>query len=150
MAEAVYDSGAPLVITGPCLSSCANYIFVAARRKYVIPGGVVGWHGGIPEAPKDDDDPAAPLIARSRAFIAKVGVDPALFETYPADMKDWPEFVRAVDEGKAPFWSYPQSELKERFSVSGIVDYWFPDCADWDQKMRKIGVPYLFRAGRCD
>ena len=28
-----------------CVSSCANYVFVAARTKRVLPGGAVAWHG---------------------------------------------------------------------------------------------------------
>jgi hypothetical protein len=33
-------------VTGICVSSCANYIFTAARRKY-IKDGIVGYHGNI-------------------------------------------------------------------------------------------------------
>lgn len=28
-----------------CLSSCANYVFPAASRKFIAPGAVVAWHG---------------------------------------------------------------------------------------------------------
>jgi hypothetical protein len=28
-----------------CLSSCANYVFTAASRKFIAPGAVVAWHG---------------------------------------------------------------------------------------------------------
>ncbi|NNG12451.1 MAG: hypothetical protein HKM88_04295 [Halobacteria archaeon] len=28
-----------------CLSSCANYVFPAAKRKTIAPGAVVAWHG---------------------------------------------------------------------------------------------------------
>ncbi len=149
MAEAVYDSRASLVVAGPCLSSCANYVFLAARRKYVIPGGIVAWHGGIPEVPKGDSDPAAPLIGRSRAFIAKIGVNPALFERYPEELEDSPDFIHAVDNDKSPFWSYSKADLENRFSVQGIVDYWFPDCAKWKQEVQRIGMSDLFYAGQC-
>lgn len=41
----VFTQGIDLVVDGECLSSCANYVFTAARRKTVLPGSVVGWHG---------------------------------------------------------------------------------------------------------
>jgi len=28
-----------------CLSSCANYLFLAANHKHILPGAVVAWHG---------------------------------------------------------------------------------------------------------
>ena len=149
MAEAVYDSRASLVVAGPCLSSCANYVFLAARRKYVIPGGIVAWHGGVPERPKGDSDPAAPLIERSRAFTAKIGVNPALFERYPKELDDSPDFIDAVYNDKSPFWTYSKADLENRFSVQGIVDYWLPDCAKWKQEVQKIGMSDLFYAGQC-
>jgi hypothetical protein len=34
-----------VVVDGVCLSSCANYIFTAGRKKSILPGSVVAWHG---------------------------------------------------------------------------------------------------------
>jgi len=34
-----------IVVDRACLSSCANYIFTAGRRKEILPGAVVAWHG---------------------------------------------------------------------------------------------------------
>jgi hypothetical protein len=39
-----------LVVDGVCLSSCANYLFVAAETRKVLSGSVVGWHGGYSNA----------------------------------------------------------------------------------------------------
>lgn len=40
------ESGARMIVEGPCLSACANYWFTAAKTKTVRKGGVVGFHGG--------------------------------------------------------------------------------------------------------
>jgi hypothetical protein len=34
-----------VVVDRACLSSCANYVFTAARNKEIQPGAVVAWHG---------------------------------------------------------------------------------------------------------
>jgi hypothetical protein len=34
-----------IVVDGVCLGSCANYLFAAGRRKTILPGSVVAWHG---------------------------------------------------------------------------------------------------------
>lgn len=41
----VFDHGIDIEISEYCLSSCANYVFTAARRKTIQPGAVVAWHG---------------------------------------------------------------------------------------------------------
>ncbi len=41
----VFERELNIVIDHACLSSCANYVFTAARRKEIRPGAVVAWHG---------------------------------------------------------------------------------------------------------
>lgn len=41
----VFEQQLDIIVDGVCLSSCANYVFTAARHKTVTPGSVVGWHG---------------------------------------------------------------------------------------------------------
>jgi hypothetical protein len=98
----VFEQGADLVVEGECLSSCANYVFTAARRKTVRPGAVVAWHGnyhhleatglwrddvaarrartGEPEATAEQAVRAQVerLVALERAFFATIGVDERL------------------------------------------------------------------------
>ncbi len=50
IAELMMSRKIDLVVDGLCVSSCANYLFVAAERKLVKPGSVVGWHGGYSNA----------------------------------------------------------------------------------------------------
>lgn len=41
----VFEQGLDVVVSGYCLSSCANYVFTAGRRKTIEAGAVVAWHG---------------------------------------------------------------------------------------------------------
>lgn len=87
---------------GLCMSSCANYVFTAGRRKTIEPGSLVIWHGSmLQEGLFEKFDPSAlvhpkgrPLtwwerrlavravrrdfdrvLRRQNAFYAKLGVD---------------------------------------------------------------------------
>jgi hypothetical protein len=41
----VFERQLDVVVDRACLSSCANYVFTAARNKEIQPGAVVAWHG---------------------------------------------------------------------------------------------------------
>jgi hypothetical protein len=41
----VLERNLDIVVDRACLSSCANYVFTAARNKEIQPGAVVAWHG---------------------------------------------------------------------------------------------------------
>lgn len=41
----VADRNLDVVVDRACLSSCANYVFVAGRSKQILPGAIVAWHG---------------------------------------------------------------------------------------------------------
>ena len=45
LADWVQQRGLDLVVQDFCLSSCANYLFTAARHKIIRPGSIVAWHG---------------------------------------------------------------------------------------------------------
>lgn len=42
----VYDQKLKLTVSKLCFSSCANYVFTAAREVVVEASSIVGWHGG--------------------------------------------------------------------------------------------------------
>src|SRR4051812_34885941 len=43
----VFDKGLDVIVAKSCLSSCANYVFTAGRRKQILPGAIVAWHGSV-------------------------------------------------------------------------------------------------------
>ncbi len=99
LADWVHARQLDITVTGVCLSSCANYVFPAARRKEIRPGAIVAWHGNyhhLAETGLWRDDVAlrmrrdgedeqtatryvqaqmARLVALERDFFARIGVD---------------------------------------------------------------------------
>ncbi|MBI5271827.1 MAG: hypothetical protein HY856_19355 [Burkholderiales bacterium] len=84
--ERMVAQGMDVEVVGPCFSSCANYLFIAGRRKVIRPGAVVGWHGNVRhllllqqqgEAPVSHGAlPGARALAeRERRFFTALGVD---------------------------------------------------------------------------
>jgi hypothetical protein len=95
----VHERGLDVVVSGHCLSACANYVFPAGRRRIIRPGAVVAWHGNYNHLVQTGlwrDDIAArtetrgedAATARTRAreeaerlarlerdFFARIGVD---------------------------------------------------------------------------
>jgi hypothetical protein len=86
MAEAIHAHQLDLDVPSACFSSCANYIFPAARRKTLGAPGVVGWHGdmahvlylqqaGLAQWPPEVMREARELARREAAFFRRIGVD---------------------------------------------------------------------------
>jgi len=99
LAEWVFAHGIDVEVEDYCLSSCANYVFPAARARRIREGAVVAWHGNYthllqtglwrddiaPRAERTGEDKATAeaevkgltdrLAALERAFFEKIGVD---------------------------------------------------------------------------
>jgi len=45
LGEWVFARSLDIEVPDHCLSSCANYVFPAGRRKLIRPGAIVAWHG---------------------------------------------------------------------------------------------------------
>lgn len=82
----VFDRGVDVEVDGYCLSSCANYVFPAGRRKILAADSQLGWHGGAMQADMSfasAADEAAyqvyigPAREREAAFFHHIGVDAA-------------------------------------------------------------------------
>lgn len=63
MGEWVFDNQLDVVVEGVCMSSCANYIFTAGKKKTIKENSIVAWHGNIlQESGMFDDDIKAATI----------------------------------------------------------------------------------------
>lgn len=124
----LFDHGIDVVVDGYCLSSCANYVFTAARHKTVRPGAVVAWHGNFHHLDATGlwrDDVAARVADGEREEVARreiralverlVGLEKAFFNKIGVD-----QYLCWV--GKQPPYSVPY--------------YYFLSAAD----MRRFGV----------
>ena len=99
LADWIHARQLDITVTGVCLSSCANYVFPAARNKEIRPGAVVAWHGNYHHLAhtglwrddvalrmrRDGEDKqtatryvqaqVARLVALEHEFFARIGVD---------------------------------------------------------------------------
>jgi hypothetical protein len=112
-----------LVVDGLCASSCANYLFLAARWKIVPEESLVGWHGAPPDprrwAPPDEMPAQAAAFAlttmwRSEDFFYRVGVSDRV-------ARETPDGINAANLAPGAFWSHSRSSLEWRFGVGGIL-----------------------------
>ena len=120
-----------------CLSSCANYLFMAGDRKILMAGHLLAWHGGPggPDSISPDNEYRDDLIAeweRSNAFYDAIGVDPALMgavpEGHPFD----------YDNPGMSFFVAPREHL-EAFGVRGILVY--DDMDTWERTESRVSIP---------
>lgn len=139
-----------VVVADKCLSSCANYVFLARTRKVVLPWSLLGWHG-LPPDPGDFDpeeferekarNPMGPdwadidaqfvltSMVRSKEFLAERDIPPELCRSRPqvGHSKDYVARLETLGRsGTNPFWSYGRDALEKRFNVQGIVSMWEP------------------------
>lgn len=86
MADYVHSHGMDVEVPTACFSSCANYVFPAARNKVIQGSGLVGWHGtiahllhlhdlGKQKIPDEVMHQVESMANRERAFFRKIGVD---------------------------------------------------------------------------
>ena len=86
MALAIHEHGLDLEVPTACLSSCANYIFPAARRKSLGRPDAVAWHGNMAHVlylqhsgqERWDErhiEEARQLARREAVFFRRIGVD---------------------------------------------------------------------------
>jgi len=90
IAEKLSAAEVEVVVRRYCLSACANYVFVPARRKSLEEGALIGFHGGLggpmrtrlEDLPAEVREAARPLFeaqAKEVELFRRIGVDTALF-----------------------------------------------------------------------
>jgi hypothetical protein len=139
-----------IVVNEKCLSSCANYLFLARTKKVVLPQSVIGWHG-LPQDPSEFDPvafekykasgqlgaewdfmDAKTVLAGyvdSKEFLAERGIPPELGRSRPqaGHSEEYVARLQALGiSGAHPFWSYGRKALEKKFKVQGIVYMWEP------------------------
>ncbi len=78
LARAIRARGLLLVVDDRCISSCANFLFPAARTKAVAERALLIFHGGIAPGAFGGlfgGGEERELLALTRAFFSEIGVD---------------------------------------------------------------------------
>lgn len=151
IAEWLEKNNVTLVVNRECISSCANYIFLAHVRKVVLAESVVAWHGVpsgtytlqeyrkyVPKATLSDVKRYNGAIQRSNSFFRDRGVSTDLAGQPPVygpvrteTALRFVEFKKRVrlarNTGRVRMvWSYDRDTLENYFNIRGIHYYWMP------------------------
>lgn len=122
MAELMLTAPKPVIVGDPCISSCAQFLFVAGETKFVLSGGFVGFHGGPLSDDQivaaADDEPSREFLraenARFREFYQRLGISMDMLTRPPASVQ------AEINEGRIIFWTWNAAEL-ESFGVHGVI-----------------------------
>jgi hypothetical protein len=159
----VFERQLDVRVTSFCGSSCANYVFPAARRKYVDETAMIAWHGGATQKDLDavpacedegwfkeyfDCDAEAyrkqiakaieDLRAKEQEFFEDIGVDQRI-----TVLGQNPEFGCGVDDSSNTGWYYAVEDL-ERLGVDHVEvlgDEWTPKPPSERVKVCKLSLP---------
>lgn len=110
---AMADKEVTLIVDSYCLSSCANYLFLAAANKVLRPSAILGFHGGIgihtpsnlgAEASSErltaSLAPLLKLIENEQKFYEKIKVNPDLVDLSAKLARGEKSFIVINIEGK--------------------------------------------------
>ena len=129
LAFEIYKRDINLYVYMACNSACANYLFLAAKKKYVVGKSVVVWHGGPawPEKfdlslPEKGIEFEKRIWEKQKKFYDLVGVDVWLpYSIPPCNLEKMPELKEEAESGKNIAFTYDKASLEELFGVTGIM-----------------------------
>lgn len=116
----VYDRGLDVVVPRACLSSCANYVFTAGRRKVILPGAIVAWHGSARQANLLETTQPDKARARARWGLRK-NRQPVTEESLAAETERVLTYARTTVARQDSFFT--RIGVDEFVTRVGQVDY---------------------------
>jgi ATP-dependent protease ClpP protease subunit len=156
IATLIHKRKLKIVVDGKCLSACANYLFVAAEMKIVLPGSVVGIHQtthhyigkdgkristtalhqtDINESTttREAASKIRALQIRENKFLEEFGVSRILFDSYARYAANREKFLASRVPTKTSYPSCPaigvwllNKAQLQSMGVNGIEEFWFP------------------------
>ncbi|RQW64977.1 ATP-dependent Clp protease proteolytic subunit [Vibrio viridaestus] len=127
----IYNNNISLIVNGFCASSCANYLFTAAKTVHITHNSVVMWHGGATQESlladptnKDEVKWYFDLIKLETEFFQRIGVQ-QLITTYGqlnnfVKLDNTPACVEGNKKGQIQGWTYTLNDLKV-FGVNRVT-----------------------------
>jgi hypothetical protein len=120
MGLAIHERQLDVEVPTACLSSCANYIFPAARRKTLGKPGAVAWHGNMAHVlylqrtgraswNEQQMEDARQLAKREAEFFSRIGVDGFLC------------WFAKLDPYKVDHYYYVSIADMERFGIPSVT-----------------------------
>ncbi|MFO1185046.1 MAG: hypothetical protein U1E56_09690 [Bauldia sp.] len=131
IAEAIWRAHLDVVFFKACYSACANYLFLAARRKFLVDDVVAAWHGSpalfpvsrVGQLGEATRETVLQRIREHEDFLTSLGEEKRA--AFSRLMDEPPPRVRATRSPTSltfnRFWWYSDEDLCSRFKVEGIV-----------------------------
>lgn len=127
MAEEIQRRKLDIKVVDICISSCANYLFVAGAKREVLPHAVVAWHGGHSFKPfRPSLDSATRLAEKERLLLreqllyARAGVSIELI-VY-SGLLTLGQTIGGVAQREYSLWSPSADELRRLGVVNLSMD----------------------------
>jgi hypothetical protein len=133
-----------VVVRRFCISSCANYLFVAGYRKRVEAGSILAWHGGHSNNPFPRDIRDEKLLKRAQELLRReqvlylrsgTSLDLIIYSGFlttghDSGKKQIIEFGGVAREVSIFTRDYthwiPKRETLKQLGVKNIVEFWHP------------------------
>ena len=127
LGEWVREHNLDIEVANLCASSCANYVFTAANKKYLRKNSVLIWHGsawqknwntdGVPE--NFLSEYLIPMREREALLFEKLGVDNLLTVYGQIQITWWQQVLQLFGQYNTG-WDYYIEDLN-RFGISNII-----------------------------
>ncbi len=135
--EIVRDWKLSVTVDRRCMSSCANYVALAARELYVPDGAALGFHGGVAKTWGEDGQ----YLESQKALLRSIGIEdrffPALVEADKITFARQQALFDSVgvssailtDTGRGSgttlkdLWMFTQDALERCYNVKNIKQY---------------------------
>lgn len=120
MANLILQNKINVIVWKACLSSCANYLFLAGYTKIVLPKSFVGWHGGPSRSPVSGLDEQAnkrrvDTLNRQDKFFHDINVSDDLIYVARPGLE-----MNRRNRGYT-FWTWNADDLQRKFGVRNII-----------------------------
>lgn len=152
--ELVRQRSLDVEVTAYCASACAQYVFVAGKRKIVGPGAFVAFHGTsasiaaeLLHSPFANGVAVfAPEIAREEQFYHELSIDPALLVGAVTYLRPFCVFIIPVQPSNSvehyAVVMAPQAYVLDyasmvRLGILGIEGFWPKTQASLDDAVRR-------------
>jgi hypothetical protein len=171
LVEKLQRLGAEVTIVDYCMSSCANYFFAALRRRNVVPGALILFHGGYsaadradtarmldealhnPDAARHIPDPVKwrleqlkqfdDNVVRQDALYRRVGVDPLVVTGMPSvDEKAIPPSRCGPRNGSARSFLFFDTGQLRKLGIAIRRGKPSTDPADVDRRLARFGFAF--------
>jgi hypothetical protein len=96
----VFDNKLEVIVEQGCFSSCANYVFPAGRKKTILPGAVVAWHGSALQNSFQSEDKVRKELEKSY----KLEKREVSAEEKERDVKSFMTNLRLLKQKQAEFY----------------------------------------------